>query len=115
MSDLKDIWMRNEGRLPEDMLIAYMEGKLPPDQQRQVEQWLADEGMESDALEGLQDMNTTDAQQMVSRLNHNLHKSLAGKQRKRRQLVDNRWGVVAIVVIVLLAVLAYYVIYLSAK
>src|SRR5690606_16756437 len=53
MKELKDIWQEEEGsgRLLEEQLLSYLEGRLPPEAQHEVERFLADEGLESDALE----------------------------------------------------------------
>ncbi len=97
-------------RLPEDKLLAYLEGKLSPAEQHEVEQWLADEGMESDAVEGLRQLNPDDTKHSVNKINHNLRKILTNKKRKRRPLNTNYLSWIAIVLILMLAVLAYIVI-----
>ena len=57
MSELDDILKNgNKGKLPEEMLMAYLEGRLNPEQQREVEAWLAAEGMESDGVDGLKEL-----------------------------------------------------------
>jgi ferric-dicitrate binding protein FerR (iron transport regulator) len=101
--------------LPEDQLLAYLEGRLPADEQHQVEQWLANEGMESDALEGLHGLPVKDARSTVAHLNHLLQKTIKHKKRKRRQLADNKWAWLTIIIILLLAVLGYLVIKLGLK
>ncbi len=97
-------------RLSEDKLMAYLEGKLSPAEQHEVEQWLADESMESDALEGLQGHSTTETRHSVNRLNHSLRKNIFGKKRKRRPLKTDQFSWVAIVIVLLLVVIAYIVI-----
>ena len=42
--------------ITEEMLLAYLEGKLTNDEQHAIEEQLSEEGMESDAMEGLQQM-----------------------------------------------------------
>lgn len=99
-----------KGKLSEDKLMAYLEGKLSPSEQHEVEQWLADEGMESDAMEGLRALSPTETRQTVNKLNHNLRRYILGKKRKRRPLMTNYLSWIAIAVILLLAVVAYIVI-----
>jgi anti-sigma factor RsiW len=114
MTDLKNILSDDKGKLPEEKLIAYLEGRLSPEEQHEVEQWLADEGMESDALEGLKNVQPNETKDAVSRINHRLLKELTAKRHKRRkQIVNNPWAIVAIVVIILLVVLAFIVIRMS--
>jgi anti-sigma factor RsiW len=114
MDNIKDILANNEGKLPEEMLLAYLEGKLPPEQQYEVEQWLSEEGMESDAVDGLQQLPHNDTRRTVDRLNHRL-KDLTDKKRKRRYIKENPWAWLAITVILLLVVLAYLVIRMAVK
>lgn len=99
-----------KAKLSEDKLMAYLAGKLSQAEQHEVEQWLADEGMESDALEGLRSQPAADTQHSVSRLNHNLRKNIIGKKRKRRPMKTDQFSWVAIVIILLLVVIAYIVI-----
>ncbi len=99
-----------KARLAEDKLLAYLEGTLPPDEQREVELWLAEEGMESDAVEGLKMMPVAETRQSVHRINHNLRKTLLGKKRKRRPVNTQEVTYIAIGLILFLAVLVYFVI-----
>ncbi len=97
-------------RLSEEKLIAYLEGRLSPAEQRRVELWLSEEGMESDAVEGLQAMPPADRRQSVDRLDRRLHASLKNKRRRRRQArPDVMQLVITVIVILLLAALAYAV------
>ncbi len=111
MSDMNDILSVGGGgkKLPEDKLMAYLEGKLSPAEQHEVELWLAEEGMESDALEGLGTIQAAEAKHSVERLNHNLRKTLHNKKRKRRQPNNNQFTYIAIVIILMLIVVAYIV------
>ena len=97
-------------KLSEDRLMAYLEGRLSHAEQHEVEQWLAEEGMEGDALEGLQTLRPDETKQTVSKLKHDLRKTLVGKKHKRRPLKTDYNTLIAIAVILLLAVVAYIVI-----
>lgn len=116
MSELNEIWQENNGKLPEDKLMAYLEGRLTPEAQHEVEQWLAEEGMESDAIDGLKELLPAEARFATDRLNHTLKKQLMPQKRKRRQIKYIGWAVQTVVVIILLLIiLAYIVIRLSVK
>jgi len=115
MSDLKDILQDGKGKLPEDKLLAYLEGRLSPEEQHEVEQWLSDEGMESDAVEGLKNIQPAETRDTIDRINHALRKQLIPKKRKRRQIKGNPWAVQAVVIILLLIILAYIVIRIATK
>jgi anti-sigma factor RsiW len=112
MSDPNNISPFGKGkeRLTEDKLLAYMEGKLSAEEQHEVEQWLAEEGMESDAVEGLKAMRPDAARHTVNKLNHNLRKTLLSRKRPRRALKHDQFSWIAIVIILLLVVVAYLVI-----
>jgi len=113
MSDPNNISsFNNEGKpkLSDERLMAYFEGKLSPAEQHEVEQWLADEGMESDALEGLRELKPEETKHTVTKLNHQLRKSLTNKKKKRKPLKTEQYTLVAIAIILLLIVLAYIVI-----
>lgn len=111
MSELDDILNNdNKGKLPEELLQAYLEGRLSPEQQREVETWLSEEGMESDAVEGLKELPARDTKQLVDRLNYNLHHELAKKKRRHSTIKDNQWAWLAILVVLMLCVLGFVVI-----
>lgn len=112
MSEINNIppFDRNPGRLSEEKLLAYLEGKLSPAEQREVELLLSEEGMESDAIDGLQSMKPMELRQSVTRLDKKLRSQLSGKKRRRRHSKpDVMQLVIAVIVILLLAALAYAV------
>lgn len=114
MADQHDISQYDKGHLPEDKLMAYLEGRLSPAEQREVEALLAEEGMESDALEGLQQLPADKTRRMAERINYRLHHDLKkNRHRGRKGFTDNKWGWVAVLLILALAVLAYIIIRLS--
>lgn len=116
MSSANDIWNDMPHGLPEERLTAYLEGRLSPEEAHEVEAWLATEGMESDAIEGLQDIAPDDATQRVQHLNRDLRRQLGSKRRRQRKYFkENKWGVVAIAVIILLIVLGFAVLKMSLK
>jgi hypothetical protein len=95
----------NKGSLPEDKLLAYLEGKLPPQEQHEVEIWLAEEGMENDAQEGLAAIAATERTQSIGRINTKLHKKLAKPKRRTLRTDTN---IIAVIIIILLMVVAAY-------
>jgi anti-sigma factor RsiW len=116
MSGLQDIWNDRPEGLPEEKLMAYLEGRLSPEEQHEVEAWLAEEGMESDALEGLHGLPVQESAASVSRLNHELRKTLLNKKsRRRKSMIENRWSWIAIIIILLLVILAYMIVRMSVK
>ncbi|MBN9481818.1 MAG: hypothetical protein BGO70_14720 [Bacteroidetes bacterium 43-93] len=116
MGDLNNIWTDPEGKLPEDKLLAYLEGKLAPGEQHKVEQWLNGEGMEADAVEGLKELPAEDSKEAVDRINYRLRQTIDAKRRRRtRAITGNKWALLAVVVILLLCIVGYIVISLTKK
>jgi len=114
MSDLNDILSPGAGSnkkqpLSEDKLMAYLEGKLPAQEQHEVEQWLADEGMESDAVEGLNTIAPMETKTMVDKLNHTLGKATKKTKKRRKPLKTNELTIIAIAMILMLAVIAFVI------
>ncbi|WP_276131820.1 hypothetical protein [Polluticoccus soli] len=116
MSGLDDILNNgHKGKLPEEMLQAYLEGKLGPEQQHEVEKWLAEEGMESDAVEGLKELPAREAKQLVDRLNYDLRHELGKKTRRHSAIKDNQWAWLAILIVLMLCVLGFVVIKMMGR
>lgn len=109
MSDLKDIWNADAGAegLSDEQLMAYLEGRLPEADRHAVEAMLSEEGMESDALEGLQTLGADEARGMKAQLNISLQQSLRKGRRKRRGMADGRWTLYAVIVLLLLAAVCF--------
>jgi anti-sigma factor RsiW len=97
-------------RLKEEKLLAYLDGKLPPEEQHEVEAWLADEGMESDAVDGLQELAKAERTQSINTLNNKLRKTIGRKTRKARKLKTDVNQMAAVLIILLLIIVAYCVI-----
>lgn len=97
-------------RLTEDKLLAYLDGKLTPQQQYEVEQLLAEEGMESDAADGLAALSAPHRKESISRLNSRLHTRLRSKK-PRRRTAKTEWNtIVALLLILILVIAGYFVI-----
>jgi len=117
MADEKDILKQDDGKLPEDKLLAYFEGRLSPEEQHEVERWLAEEGMEADALEGLQTIPVHEVKAASAIINHQLSKELSKKKRKRKTsaIKNNPWAWIAVAIILLLVILAYAILRMMTK
>ena len=113
MSEARDIWSNNEGRLPEDKLMAYLEGKLSAEEQHELEKNTMDDVFKSDALEGLQDFqNKTHLASLVEQLNQDLKKKTAKKKKwvHRREIKLQPWLLITILLILAIAVISYFII-----
>ena len=110
MTDKKNIPLPNHqsSQFTEDLLVAYLNGSLSPEKQHEVEEWLSNEGMESDAVEGLQNLNSNESKAITQRINHKLKKQLKTKRNKNR-FIGMEWSWLFVLIIILLAVAAYLV------
>lgn len=99
----------NKPHLTEEQMLAYLEGRLSPAEQHEVEGWLADEGMESDAVDGLQSMSALDRRRSVARLNSDLNRRLAKRPRRVKRASAGPNVVFAVLLILLLLVLVWLV------
>lgn len=102
--------------LSEEKLLAYLEGKLSAAEKHNVELIIAENGLEADALEGLQGLSFVEAKQTVRSINHSLRKKILQK-RKTKFSIENYWSWywswLAIAIILLLAIAAFLIIKMS--
>lgn len=111
MSDINDIWNNADGRLSDEKLKAYLAGTLSDEEVREVELYLSDEGMESDAIDGLADVTTEEVQELAKKVNHKLqHELKKEKYRHKKHYKDNKWGLIAVLIIIVLCILGYYMV-----
>jgi chromatin segregation and condensation protein Rec8/ScpA/Scc1 (kleisin family) len=111
--NLKDILSNLNPDIDQETLLLYLQGKLTPQQQHEVEKQMMDNDFDADALEGLQDFNDKrKINALVEQLNRDLKKKTEKKKksRKRKELVIDPWVIIAIVLILALAALAYFII-----
>ncbi len=96
-------------RLTEDKMLSYLEGRLSPAEQHEVERWLSEEGMESDALDGLQSMPSAVRHRSVARLNAGLNKRVSKRARRVKRATPGANVVFAVLLILVLLVLVWLV------
>jgi anti-sigma factor RsiW len=109
MTNANDIWPKGSGRVSEEQLLAYMEGTLNEAERREVELWLSEEGMESDAYDGLAQIAAPDRSASIARINTRLRKKL--KKKKRSTPVMSQYYPVVAVLLVVLFILASWLVY----
>ncbi len=111
MKEWNDILGDASGNISEDKLKAYLDGSLSPAEQREVEEALSIEGMESDAVEGLQELSASDTELLTERINYKLqHQIKKEKYRNKRLYSDQKWTLLAVIIIILLCLIGYYII-----
>ena len=111
--NLKDILSNLHSEVDQETLLNYLHGKLSAEQQHDVEKNLLDDEFEAEALEGLQDFkDKRNLSSLVDQLNLDLKKKTKKKARRlKRDVKLEPWLLVAIVLILLLAVIGYFIIH----
>lgn len=112
--NLKDILSHLNPDIDQDTLLKYIQGQLNAAQQHEVEKQLLDAEFERDAVEGLQGMDDQRRLMLyVDQLNRDLRKRTENKMRLRqkRELKIDLWMVIALVLILLLVAISYFLIY----
>ena len=116
--DLLNILSESNKDIDNQMLMDYLSGTLRQDEQHLVEEWLVDNPFAADAMEGLQSYsNKDDLRKAVNQLNLELKQYLQSKRdrREKRRWKDNPVIYLAVGLILVLVVVAYYLIKLAAN
>jgi hypothetical protein len=105
----------NEGADPVDdkKLMEYLNEQLSKQESHDLEALMADDPFVNDAVEGLAEFsNKKSLDVYVEQLNRDLQKQLDKKKKRRvkRKLPDQQWTYVAVVVLLLICIIAYFVI-----
>ena len=109
-NNLANILSESKPTPEEEELLNYVDGKLDAQARHEVEAAMNDDPFTSDAAEGLQAYSgRASIETAVSGLNKQLKKNLRPK-RRRSGIQNQSWTYVAIIVLLLMAVLAYIVI-----
>ena len=112
--ELLNILSDSNKEIDNQLLMDYVAGKLNAGQRHEVERLMAENEFVSDAVEGLEQVqNPKSIDLMVEQLNRDLHRKLASRKpaRKKRRFKDAPWPYIAIILILTLAALAYFVIH----
>ena len=112
--NLKDILSHLHSEVDQEALLKYLEGKLSAQEQHELEKNTLDDSFEADALEGLQDIsNKAKIASIVEQLNQDLKKKTEKKKKlpHRREVKVEPWLLIAIIIILLIAIISFFVIY----
>jgi len=112
--NLKDILSNLNPEVDQETLLQYLQGKLPAQEQHQLEKQMMGDDFDSDALEGLQEFQSKkNLAALVDQLNFDLKKRTEKKKRFREKLklkLDSN-VIVAIIIILLLIILSYFILH----
>jgi hypothetical protein len=112
--NLKDILSSLSTEVDQETLLLYLQGKLSEEKKHEVEKKIMNNEFADDAMEGLQQFkNKYDLSVLVEQLNRDLHNKLERKKKRRDklQIKDQSWIYFAVILIILLIVISYYVIH----
>lgn len=113
-NDLLNILSHSNKDIDNQQLMDYLSGKLSGPALHEVERQMAGSEFINDAIEGLQHFeNKKDIQAYVGQLNANLQKNLHKKKerRNRKRIKEYPWIYLAVILVLSLCCLAYYLIH----
>ena len=111
--DLLNILANSNKDIDNQQLMDYLSGKLSGEALHELERSMADNPLLNDAVEGLQQLkNKKDMQAYVDELNAAMLKSLDKKKKRRlrRRLRDDPWTYLAIILVLALCLIGYYLV-----
>ncbi|MGZ8538611.1 MAG: hypothetical protein ACXWV9_10135 [Flavisolibacter sp.] len=117
-NELLNILSNSNKDIDNQKLMDYVSGRLTGNEKHEVEQWMVDNNFENEALEGLQNIkDQKHLEAYVDHLNKELNQYLKNKKlrRDRRKLKEIPWSYLAIVLILLFIIIAYFIIQRLAK
>ena len=110
--DLKDILGNSNKDIDNQQLMNYLSKQLSEEDAHDIEKMMADDDFMNDAVEGLQEIGSTaNIEAYAEQLNYNLQKQLAQKKQRRekRKLRDQPWIYLAIMTILLICTIIYFI------
>ena len=110
---LKDILSHLSTDVDQETLLLYLQGRLTPEKQHELEKQLLDNDFAADALEGLQQFEDKKAlAQVAAKLNQDLKKKTSKKTKRKMAVIQAEpWLIVTLFIILLLIILCYLILY----
>jgi hypothetical protein len=93
--------------------MDYLSGKLSEQDKHEVEKWMADNDFANEAVEGLEHFSRKkNLQVYVDSLNKDLHNYISQKKERRdkRKIIEFPWIYVAIIFVLAIIILTYFII-----
>jgi hypothetical protein len=112
--DLLNILSNSNKDIDNQKLMDYLAGKLSATENNEIERLMAENDFMSDAADGLEAMkNRKHLEKLVSQLNTDLHSKLEKQKlrKEKRKLKEYPWIYVALVFILIMIVIVWFVIY----
>jgi hypothetical protein len=112
-NDLKNILLNLNQDIEQEKLLEYLNRKLSEEEQHLLETQMNNDAFMSDAMDGLEEMKSTDNVSLaVTQLNAGLKKQLESNKKRRNKgsVMKDSWIYYTVILILLLAVISYIVI-----
>ncbi len=111
--DLKDILSQMSPDIDQETLLLYLQGKLSPEKQHELERQILDNEFAADAIDGLQDFGDKKKLALVvEQLNNDLKKRTSRKKARRlKTLQTEPWLLLALAIILVLVVICYFILF----
>src|SRR5215213_9901946 len=111
--DLKDILTQLSPDIDQETLMLYLQGKLSPEKQHELEKQILDNEFAADAIDGLQDFgDKKKLAVVVEQLNADLKKKTVRKKARHLKMVQSEpWLLMALAIILVLVLLCYLILY----
>lgn len=110
--NLKDILSHLSTEIDQETLLLYLQGKLSPEKQHEVEKHILENEFAAEALEGLKGFRDQEKITiLVNQLNQDLRLKAAGKRKRKKESAAEPWLVIALVMIMVLIVISYLIIH----
>ncbi|MBC7867054.1 MAG: hypothetical protein H7X88_05920 [Gloeobacteraceae cyanobacterium ES-bin-316] len=114
--DLKNILSNLNKDIEQDKLLEYLNRQLSQQEQHDLETQLNDDAFMSDAMDGLEALNTNaDLPMLVKELNSGLKKQLDQKKKRRPVIAKDSWIYYSIIIILILVILGFIVVKMMVK
>ena len=116
-NDLKDILSQLSPDIDGETLLLYLQGKLSPEKQHELEKQILDNEFAADAIDGLQQFSDKKKLALVvEQLNTDLKKkTIRRKARRLRTAQTEPWLLLALCIILALIVLCYFILFRHMK
>lgn len=111
--ELKDILGNSNKDIDNQQLMNYLSSQLNKEELHELEKAMAGDAFVNDAIEGLQQMQgSSSITAYVEQLNNSLHKQIAlnKKRKEKRRLKDSPYTYLAIIVLLVLLVVCFWVV-----
>ena len=112
--NLKDILSNLNSEIDQETLLLYLQGKLAPEKQHELEKQLMENEFTADAFEGLSKFKDKHKiALLVDTLNADLKKKTKTimHARKKRPIQFDGWLLIAVAIMLLLIIISYFIIH----